>query len=149
MKELDGTASVNVPAPIERCFELLLDLDHYPDWYPDVVREAAVVERDADGWPVSERALLHVAVGPLVRDFRLTLAVESERPRTVRLTRVRHGPADREQFQVTWNLRERGGTQIDLALRASLSVPRLVPVTGIGNKLAQGFVNAAAGALRQ
>ena len=37
-----------------------------------------------------------------------------------------------------------GGTEISLALDATLSVPRLVPLGGIGDSLADGFVSAAA-----
>ncbi len=55
---------------------------------------------------------------------------------------------DREQFSVTWHVREaEGGAEIDLALDANLSVPRLVPLGGIGNGVARGFVDAAARAL--
>jgi hypothetical protein len=148
MKELNGTASATVSAPIDRCFDLLLDLEHYPRWYPDVVREAAVTERDAQGQPVSARTTLHVAVGPLVHDFNLTLSVRSERPRSVQLARVPHRPSDREQFDVNWSLLERSGTQIEVVLKANLSVPRLVPVGGVGDRLARGFVDAAVRALR-
>ena len=148
MKELDGNANVSVPAPIERCFELLQDLEHYPDWYPEAVREVKILEHDAAGSAIKARTMLHVAAGPLVRDFRLTLVVDREHPRSVRLTRLANEPSDRERFQVIWTLREHSGTQINLALHANLSVPRLLPVSGLGDKLAQGFVGAAARQLR-
>jgi hypothetical protein len=103
------------------------------------------VERGDDGLPVKARASLHVAHGPLTRDFRLLLDVHCEPLRLVRLSRVPHDRADPEQFQVTWRLRE--GTEIELELAANLSVPRFLPVGGIGEALASGFVAAAARAL--
>ena len=148
MKELHGAASETVGTPIEQCYELLLAVDRYPDWYPDVVREAEVVERDPDGTPTKARATLHVSAGPLVRDFRLLLAVVAQRPTRVRLARIPHDSSDDEEFQVTWRLHGDGQTRIELELDANLSVPRLVPLGGIGESLARGFVTAAANELR-
>jgi ribosome-associated toxin RatA of RatAB toxin-antitoxin module len=149
MKELSGTATTFVPAPVQECFELLEALDGYPAWYPDVVKEGAVVARDDEGRPTRARAKLHVSVGPLVRDFDLLLAVEADRPSLVRLSRIRHDESDLEEFQVTWHLdQQNGGTRIRLELDAHLSVPRLLPLGGLGDSLAQGFVEAAARALR-
>jgi ribosome-associated toxin RatA of RatAB toxin-antitoxin module len=147
MKELDGSAGVSVAAPVERCFELLAAVERYPAWHRDVVTSAEVVERDAEGLPARARARLHVAVGPLAKDFRLLLTVSTERPRSVRLTRIPHDASDLEQFDVAWRLREGAQTQIALVLKANLSVPRLLPVGGIGDTLANGFVTAAARAL--
>ncbi len=61
--------------------------------------------------------------------------------------RVSHGAADHERFDVTWRVTESTRTRINLQLNANLSVPRFVPVGGIGDGLAQGFVGAAARAL--
>jgi hypothetical protein len=147
MKELHGSATAHVAAPIEECLALLQAVDRYPSWYPEVVKGAEVVERDADGAPAKARTTLHVSHGPLVRDFRLLLAVGVQRPGTVTLTRVPHGPSDQEAFEVTWRLADREGTRIELVLDANLSVPRLIPLGGIGDAMAQGFVAAAARAL--
>jgi ribosome-associated toxin RatA of RatAB toxin-antitoxin module len=149
MKELHGSASRTVAAPVEDCYRLLEAVDGYPAWHPDVVRAAEVLERDADGCPVRARATLHVAVGPLVRDFNLILAVQLERLRRVKLIRQRNEPSDEEQFEVSWRLQPEGerATRIAIELDANLSVPRLVPLGGIGDSMAEGFVSAAARAL--
>jgi hypothetical protein len=149
MKELRGTATTFVAAPAEQCFALLEALDGYPAWYPDVVKQGAVVERDGEGRPTRARARLHVAVGPLIRDFDLLLAVEADRPSLVRLSRIPHDASDTEEFRVSWHLDpQNGGTRIRVELDANLSVPRLLPLGGLGDSLAQGFVEAAARALR-
>jgi ribosome-associated toxin RatA of RatAB toxin-antitoxin module len=146
MKDLRGSATQTVAAPIERCYELLAAIDDYPRWHPDVVKSAEVVERRPDGNPARARAALHAAVGPLTRDFNLTLMIQLAPPASVTLTRVPHDPSDEEEFQVSWSLAAAagGGTQISVALHATLSVPRLLPLGGIGDGLAEGFVSAAA-----
>ncbi len=147
MKELHGTAETSVTVPIERCFALLHAVETYPAWYPDVVRDVEVVEHDRDGSARQARAVLHVAAGPLVQDFKLLLAVSADPPREVNLTRIPHDRSDPEQFAVTWLLAGNGRTQIHLDLRANLSVPRFIPLGGLGDSLAHGFVDAAARAL--
>lgn len=149
VKALNGTASETVTASIEDCFAFFEAIDRYPDWHPEVVREVDVVQRGAGGEPTQARTKLHVARGPLVKDFNLLMDVAARRPEAVMLTRRRHGPSDPEEFEVRWHLREQNaGTNIRLEVEANLSVPRLVPVGGIGDAIAAGFVVAAARALR-
>jgi ribosome-associated toxin RatA of RatAB toxin-antitoxin module len=147
MKELNGTASALVSNPIEECFGLVEAIDEYPAWYPDVVRAVEVLERGPDGRPTTVQAKLHVARGPVVKDFDLKLAVTIDRPHTVKLTRVPHHPTDQERFGVTWRLEGGSGTRIRLDLEANLDVPRFLPLGGIGDSIAEGFVAAAAAAL--
>jgi hypothetical protein len=147
MKELLGSATGVVDVPVAECVEFLRAVDRYPTWHPNVVRSVEVLERDGDGHPTKAQAKLHVSVGPLNKDFNLTLAVTLEGPRTVKLTRVPHGPGDDERFEVTWRLEEGGETRISLQLEANLSVPRIVPIGGIGDAMAAGFVTAATRAL--
>jgi hypothetical protein len=148
MKELQGSATGVASVTIDECVRFFRAVDRYPSWYPDVVRKVEVLERDAESNPTKGRGLLHVAVGPIVKDFDLVLAITVEDGRTVKLTRLPNHPGDEERFDVTWRLAEAGaGTRIRLEVRATLSVPRFVPVGGIGDRLAEGFVSAATKAL--
>ncbi len=147
MKPVRGIATAVVPATVEQCFSLLAAVDGYPRWYPEVVRDVQVIETGKDGRPSRAHTTLHVAYGPLAKDFPLVLAIALDRPRTVRLTRLPNEPGDDEQFEVIWRLEDRAGTQIELELDARLDVPRLLPIGGIGDVLADGFVHAAAEAL--
>jgi len=83
-----------------------------------------------------------VSRGPLVKDFDLLLAIAVEPPATVKLTRPTNDPSQ-QQFDVTWRLQDGEGTHIELYLDANLRVPRFLPVGGIGNSMAKGFVSAA------
>jgi ribosome-associated toxin RatA of RatAB toxin-antitoxin module len=143
LRDLHGTAARTVTAPLPECFALLAAVEGYPDWYPDVVRQVDVLERDAAGQPRRARAQLHVAWGPVVKDFDLVLAVVVDPPSVVRLTRVSDQPSS-STFEVGWQLREDAGTRIDVDLRAALDVPRFLPLGGIGVAVAGGFVDAAA-----
>ena len=146
MKDLTGTASGVVATPIERCFELLVAVDRYPDWHPDVVREVEILERDGDGLPVRAQTKLHVARGPLVHDFELLMAIDAQRPQSVSLAKIASG-SSAQRFDVDWRLRDGAGTRIELSLRASLNVSRFIPLGGIGDWMAAGFVAAARRAL--
>lgn len=142
MKELSGTAAATVSAPAPRCVALLADIERYPAWHPDVIRRAEVLERDGSGAPIRARATVHVAAGPLARDFDLLLDV-TVRPDGVRLVRVPHGTRDEERFEVDWEIREGASASIKVMLVARLDVPRLLPLGGVGESVAQGFVEAA------
>lgn len=143
MKELRGAAGATVDAPIERCFELLRAVDAYPGWYPEVVKSVDVVERDAAGEPARVQTTLHLAQGPLSKDFELLMTVTAQRPAMIDLTRIPEERGDDERFQVTWRLSGQNPTRIGLDLLANLSVPRFLPLGGIGDSVAQGFVAAA------
>jgi uncharacterized membrane protein len=47
---LSGTHTVEVAAPIERCYEIAADLERAPEWQTSLV-SVDVLERDADGRP--------------------------------------------------------------------------------------------------
>ena len=144
MKELSGTASVQVVAAPERCLEAAASVERYPSWYPEVVRRVEVVERRPDGTASRAQTSLHVAQGPLTRDFELLMSVDIDAATSVRLARIPHDDRDQEKFAVIWHIGEAtGGTRIDVSLDANLSLPRLMPIGVIGNTVASGFVQAA------
>ena len=147
MKELTGTAYATTSASPEECVSLLEAIDRYPIWHPEVVKEAEVLERDADGHPTRARTKLHVERGPLTRDFNLTMSVSVDPEGMVKLSRIPHEPTDKERFDVTWRVKGGSNSHIRLDLAANLDVPRLVPLGGVGDSMAQGMVSAAARAL--
>jgi ribosome-associated toxin RatA of RatAB toxin-antitoxin module len=147
VKELTGHAEGTTPASPEACVALLADVDRYPDWYPEVVKEVEVLERDDQGRPTKAHTKLHVQYGPITRDFDLTMEVTHSPPGAVRLSRIPHHGRDGEQFDVNWLVSGAQPSRIALDLAASLDVPRFLPLGGIGESMAQGFVNAATTAL--
>jgi ribosome-associated toxin RatA of RatAB toxin-antitoxin module len=148
MKQLHGSAAAVVPAGEQECMGLLADVGGYPSWHPEVVRRVEVLSRDERGRARQVRTTLHLSRGPLQRDFELVMAVHSERA-AVRLARIAHDRSDVESFEVSWRVAPAGraGSKLELSLGAVLEVPRLLPLGGIGDALAGGFVTAAARAL--
>ena len=148
MKELTGSAAATTDATPEQALALLEEIDRYPSWHPEVVKEAEVLERDAQGHPATARCKLRVEHGPLRRDFNLLMRVKIDPSGMIDLSRIPHEPSDPERFEVTWRV-DRGNpsTRIRLDLEAKLSVPRLVPLGGVGDSLAASFLSAATRAL--
>jgi hypothetical protein len=144
MKRLSGTASTAVEAPAARALDLVSAVDRYPDWDPEQVPAAEVLERDAAGRPTRARTTLHIALGPLTRDFRLELDVAVGED-GVRLSRRAHGSGDRERFEVQWRVEDGPPTRIAVTLEAELDIPRFlpVPVDQVSQSVAQGLVEAA------
>jgi ribosome-associated toxin RatA of RatAB toxin-antitoxin module len=147
MKQLSATASATTPATLERCFELVSAIDQYPTWYPAGVTAAQVTERDAEGQPTRAHVELHVAHGILVRDFSLNVVVLTRRLESVKIERIRSRVDDSQEFAVAWALA--GGEQIQIAVRmhANLSIPGFLPVGGVAESVANGFLKAALDAL--
>lgn len=146
MKDLHGTATGVVAAGMGDCLTFLAAVDRYPSWYPEVVRAVDVLERDQGGQPTRVRTQLHLEEGPLVKDFDLVMAVVVQPPDTVRLDRTSDKPSA-TVFAVGWHLQAGQSTRITVRLDASLQVPRFLPVGGLGDSIARGFLAAASRAL--
>ena len=129
---------------IEDCFALLVTVVAISAVGAETVRQVEVDRERPRNGASRVRTTIHVARGPLTRDFHLVMAVGAEVPRTVTLTRLRHEPPDSEDFEVRWQLRPEGdGTRIGLEIEVNLSVPRMLPLGGIGDAMASAFVAAA------
>ncbi len=145
MRDLSAIAEGQTPTPIDRCFERLADVEAYPSWYPSGVRSAELLERGDDGAVTKVKATLVLAHGPIQRDFKLHLAIVLERPRLIELRRLPKEPGDPEQVTITWRLAELAAerTQLAVELAARLSLPRFLPLGGVADHIAHGFLGAA------
>lgn len=147
MKELRGRATGDLDLPPEKCFELLSAIERYPDWLA-VVREVELLERERKRRPGRVRAALHIPQSPFGTDFELIMAVRTERPAVITLTRVPDGPADPDRLKLIWRMHGNGSTQLELEFVAAASfVPGFFPVGAAGGALAQAGIKAARDAL--
>ena len=144
MKEFQGSAEGRLTATPQEAISLLAAVDRYPDWYPTVIREVDVLQRGPDGHPTRARTKVHLAAGPLAHDFQFEVLVSVEDTRRVTLTRVADQGSEHNRLEVQWDVSP-GQLQVDL--QAALDVPRFLPLGGIGNSVAQGFIEAATRAL--
>jgi len=149
MKELTAEASGTSPKPIEHCYFHLLNVERYPEWYPDGVKSVTVLERGADGVPLKVDAVLAAVAGPLRKQFDVRLAVEPERPTLIALARVADDRGDHELLTITWLLRDLGahGTEVNIELGARLDVPLFLPIDPVAREVANGFLQAALASL--
>jgi hypothetical protein len=143
MKHLHGAAQGDVDVPIEECLTFLAALEAYPNWYPEVVTDVKVVESSDDGLPCRAETKLHLSYGPVARDLDLLLAVTVKRPGLVELKHIPRGPSSGASFDASWRLEDGHGTHLELELDATMPVPRLVPLGGVGDAFASGFLQAA------
>jgi hypothetical protein len=75
MSEAQQSHSAEVEASIERCNEILLDFERYPEWSGPIT-EAHVLERDADG----RGTRVAFALDMKIRTVRYTLGYRFELP---------------------------------------------------------------------
>lgn len=127
----------------EECFALLLAVDRYPDAYPEVIRRVEVIDRHADGSPLTAVADVSLGLGLIQRDFALRVRVSWKKDRVVRLTRVPDDRSDLERLTLTWGINPGPPTRLTVKLRARLEVPRVIPVSGAGGAVARGLLEAA------
>ena len=150
MRDLGATATDEAGAAIERCFELVTDVEQYPRWYPAGVKRAEPLERATDGQLTKVIATLVLAHGRIQRDFTLHMEVTREPPRLVELRRLPKHPGDQEQVVISWRLSSQGPqrTRVEVELAAKLDLPRFLPLGGVADSIANGFLSAALDALR-
>jgi ribosome-associated toxin RatA of RatAB toxin-antitoxin module len=145
MKQLSATATGGAATPIERCYEHLLDVERYPQWYPDGAKKVEVLERDGAGVASLVDAVLAAVAGPLRKEFPVRLAVEQTRPTRIALARVADDRGDHESLTIAWVLRALGDaeTEITVELGAHLDVPMFLPIDPVAREVANGFLQAA------
>ena len=147
MKELHGRASAELEIAPEECFEVLAAFELYPTWF-DVVQEVEILEIEQSGTPGMARAALYVPQSPFGTHFELFLAVRTEAPVAVTLTRVPDGPHDQDRLELSWRVRGAGTTRLELEFDAAASfVPSFLPVSGTGDAIARAALDAARAAL--
>jgi uncharacterized membrane protein len=79
MGNITGERSVEVEAPIERCYEIASDIDHAPEWQGSLL-DVEVLERDGE-----KRALLvETESDAKVKNVRSTLRFSYEEPTAIR-----------------------------------------------------------------
>jgi ribosome-associated toxin RatA of RatAB toxin-antitoxin module len=147
VKELRGRASTGLEAGPEDCFELLAAVESYPAWF-EFVREVEVLDAERNGTPGIARAALHVPQSPFGTDFELLVAVRTQRPAVVTLTRVPDGPRDQNRLELIWRVQGGESTSLELEFEAAASfLPSFLPLGDAGDTIAQAALDAARAAL--
>jgi uncharacterized membrane protein len=147
VKELQGRASAELDVPARDCFALLSAVEGYPDWF-EVVDSVEVLEDERNGTPGLARAELYVPQSPFGTHFELFVAMRTERPDSVMLTRVPNTAADEDRLELIWRIQSGGSTRLEFEFDAAASfVPSFVPAGGAGEAIARAAIDAARTAL--
>ena len=80
---IHGTATATINAPIDDVFAVAADVEHSPDWQPEIKR-VEVLERDADG----RQVLVRTVTNGGVRDLKADLDFSYEEPAAIRWTQA-------------------------------------------------------------
>jgi hypothetical protein len=151
MKAIRGFASALVRTPTRECFSLLAAVDRYREWNRELVRELDVLDRGPDQLPSRVRAVIAIRRSPLIQSIELTASVRADPPKAIYMTRIPNEPSDREELDLVWRLRpddSASGTWIELEFAAVASfIPGLMPLGGVGNRIAERLVGSATEAL--
>jgi hypothetical protein len=120
--DLEGRESIEIGAPIERCFEIAADLDRVPEWHGSM-KTARVIERHDDG----RARLVEGEMDALVARVKLTLSFSYAEPHEVRWTRA---SGDLRSLDGWWEFEDLGGELtratycLEIGLNRTLSLLR-------------------------
>lgn len=100
MGTIDGSASTEIEAPIERVYEVAADVEGSPRWQPEI-KVAECIERDGEG----NQALVHIETDAKVRTLGSEIRFSYERPS--RISWVQED-GDLKAVEGSWELEDLG-----------------------------------------
>ena len=131
-----ATERLTIAAPPQRCFDVAVDFERYPEWAADI-KEAKVLERDAEGrgTQVAYRA---AAMG---KSTRYTLAYDyADAPRQLSWRLLEGDIMRRLDGTYTFDPADDGGTDVTYSLEVEL----VVPFPGFVKRRAEGKIMGTA-----
>jgi uncharacterized membrane protein len=103
MGTISGARSVEIDAPMERCYEIASDIDHAPEWQGSL-KDVEVLERDG-----SKRALIvETESDAKVKTVRATLRFSYEEPTAIRWVQEK---GDTKSLTGSWTFEDLGDGQ--------------------------------------
>ena len=101
MANIKGDRSVEIDAPIERCYEIAADVAKAPEWQ-DSLRDAEVLERDGDRRP----ALVETESNVKVKTVKALLRFAYDEPTSIRWEQEK---GDVKSLHGWWEFEDLGG----------------------------------------
>ena len=97
---ITGERTVEIDAPIERCFEIAADIEHAPEWQGSL-RRVNVLEHDGDG----RAQLVETKSDAKVREVSARLRFSYDEPTSIRWTQEK---GDTKSLRGGWRLEDLG-----------------------------------------
>src|SRR3954469_2889484 len=122
MADLEGSASIEIDAPVDDCWEVIADVERAPEWQGSI-KSAEALERDDDGRPT----LVETKIDALVASVTVFLRFEYSEPAGMRWTRER---GDLKSLVGWWELEDLGNGRtratysLEIGLNRTLSLLR-------------------------
>jgi uncharacterized membrane protein len=101
MGTIKGERSVEIEAPIERCFEIAADIQNAPEWQGSL-KDVEVLEKDADG----RAELVETESDAKVKTVKARLRFSYEEPTRIAWVQEK---GDTKALDGWWNLEDLGG----------------------------------------
>lgn len=120
MADLEGTRSLQIAAPLERCFEIAADLDRVPEWH-GAMTAVEVLERDAAGRPT----LADSEIDASVARVRVRLRFSYDPPHGLRWTRE---GGDLRSLDGSWRFESRGESLTVATYHLEIGVSRRLAI---------------------
>ena len=98
---IEGERTVEIDAPVERCFEIAADIQNAPDWQGSL-QEVDVLERDSEG----RAELVETKSDAKVKSVRALLRFSYTEPTEIRWTQEK---GDTKSLEGWWKLEDLGG----------------------------------------
>lgn len=140
---VEGTASAEIEAPIERVYEVAADVENSPAWQPEI-KVAECIERDADG----NQVLVRTETDAKVRTLGSTLRFSYDEPTGLSWTQEE---GDLKSVDGNWKLEEIGDGRTRATYSLTVDLGRMLgmvirgPLVGI---LRGQLVNSMPGKLK-
>jgi uncharacterized membrane protein len=112
MGNIKGDSSVEIDAPIERCYEIAADIENAPDWQGSL-KDVEVLERDGERRPL----LVETESDAKVKTVRARLRFSYDPPTGIRWVQEK---GDTKSLTGSWSFEDLGGgrTRATYALEA-------------------------------
>jgi uncharacterized membrane protein len=129
MGTIDGTASVEIEAPIATVYAVAADVEGSPRWQPEI-KVAECVERGGDG----EQALVHMETDAKVRRLGSEMRFSYAEPSRISWSQE---DGDLKSVEGSWELEDLGGGRTRATYRLEVDLGRMLgmvirgPVVGV------------------
>lgn len=136
-----GTSTIDVDATAEELFEIVTDLERFPEWLTDV-KDVEVLGHDADGRPTASTMRVDVTI----KEVSYTLDYEYDYPHSVSWRSRPGGDVKLIEGSYTFEINDEGGTTVvyDLSIDPGFPVPGFML-----KRAAKHITKAALGGLKQ
>jgi uncharacterized membrane protein len=138
---IEGERTVEIDAPVGRCFEIAADIEHAPEWQGSLL-DVEILERDADG----RAQVVETESDAKVKTVKARLRFSYDEPTAIRWVQEK---GDTKSLEGHWALEDLGGGRTRATYALSADPGRLLGMLlrGPAESKVRDFLlgNAAAG----